>query len=85
METIFALIALSEGNPLVTGGSTHKGPVMLNFDNSFVVSLKKLWNRKQSSCLWFDLGGVGWGGVGGGGGGGGGGGVGGGVGGGGVS
>ena len=55
METIFVLIAHSEGNPLVTGGSTHKGPVMLNFDISFVVSLNKLWNRKQSSCLWFDM------------------------------
>ena len=37
-----ALLAICEGNPLITGGFPHKGSVMQNFDILFVISLNKL-------------------------------------------
>ena len=47
-----ALLALCEGNPLVTGGFPHNGPVIRSFDVSFV-SLNKLLD-KQLSSWWFE-------------------------------
>ena len=40
------------GNPPVTGGSSHKRPVMWGYEVAFDVSLKRLLNKK-SSCRWF--------------------------------
>ena len=42
METLSASLALCEGNPPVTGGSPHKGPVMTSVDIFFDVNLSKL-------------------------------------------
>ena len=44
-KPFFALLALCEGNPLVVGGFSHKGPAMQSFD-FFVVSVKKLFNKQ---------------------------------------
>ena len=38
---------------VMTWGCSHKGPVMWNFDLSFIVRLIKL--NKQSSCRWLDI------------------------------
>ena len=45
------LLAFCEGNTL---DSTHKGPVMQNFDIYFVVSLNKLL-KKHSISQWFEM------------------------------
>ena len=37
-----ALLAICEGNPLITGEFNHKGSVMQSFDILFVISLNKL-------------------------------------------
>ena len=52
METFSLSRALCEGNPLFTGGSPHKGPVMRNFDIFFDACQNK-WLNKQWSCWWF--------------------------------
>ena len=54
-----SLLALFEGNPLVTGGFSSQfpirnGPVLWRFDVLFVVCLSKLLN-KQWSCQWFEI------------------------------
>ena len=49
VESFLALLALCEGNPLITMDSSDKGPVMRSFD----VSLYNLLN-KQSNCRWFE-------------------------------
>ena len=53
METFFALLALCEGNPSVTGGFPSQRPVTRNFDVFFDVRLSKRLN-KQSRCRWFE-------------------------------
>ena len=52
METLSPLLALCEGNPLVTSGFPSQMARMESFDIFFVVSLNKLLN-KQLSCQWF--------------------------------
>ena len=54
MEMLSVLLALCEGNPSVTGGNPHKGPVMQILDIFFVVSPNKLLN-KQWICQWFEM------------------------------
>ena len=51
-ETLSALLALCEGNPPVTGDSTHKGPLMGSFDVSFDVSLTKSWTNSWEAGKW---------------------------------
>ena len=51
METFSALLALCEGNPLVTGG--FQRPVMRSFDGFFDLRLNKRLN-KQSKHRWFE-------------------------------
>ena len=41
------LLALHEGNPLVTREFPHKGPVMWNFDAFCIVSLVIVWTNSQ--------------------------------------
>ena len=53
IETLSALLALCEGNPLVTGGFLQKGPVMHKVLHFFIVSMNKLLN-KQLSWWWFE-------------------------------
>ena len=50
-DTLTALLALCEGNPPVTDGFPHKGPVMQSFNNSFDVKLL----NKQSKCSWIEM------------------------------
>ena len=53
METFFALLALCEGNPPVTGGFPSQRPVTRSFDVVFDVRLDKRLN-KQWKCWWFE-------------------------------
>ena len=53
METFYALLALWEGNPSVTGGFPSQRPVTRSFDVSFDVHLNKRLS-KQSRCWWFE-------------------------------
>ena len=48
METLSALLAICEGNPPITGGSTYKGPDMRGFDIFYGVSLTQLLNKQLS-------------------------------------
>ena len=43
MEALSALLALCEGNPLVTAGFPHKGPVIWSFDVRIVASWRSCW------------------------------------------
>ena len=62
-RTIIETFSASTGSTLVqvmawcikpfTMDSTHKGPLMWNFDLFFVITMKNLLN-KQSSCQWFE-------------------------------
>ena len=52
METFSALLALCEGNPLVTGGFPSQRPVTWNFDIFFDLCLNKRLS-KQSWGWWF--------------------------------
>ena len=54
MDTFFALLALCEGNPLVTGGTPPQRPVTWNFDVFFDLRLNKRFS-KQSRCQWFEM------------------------------
>ena len=62
METVSKLLALCDGNPLVTGGfpsqkeiqSFHKGLVMWHFDIVFANNLSIVLNA-LSSCQWFEM------------------------------
>ena len=47
-KKLSTLLALCEGNPPVTGGSPHKGPVMQSSGIFFVPSLNKLLNKQLS-------------------------------------
>ena len=47
VETLFALLTLCEGNPLVIGDSPHTGPAMRRFDIFCAVCLNKLLNESQ--------------------------------------
>ena len=49
MEMFSASLALCEGNPWVTSGVPHKGPVKRGIDVSFDVNLDLLLNE-QSIC-----------------------------------
>ena len=51
METFSALLALYEGNPLVTGGIPSQRPVWQTFVVFFNLCLNK-WLSKQSRCQW---------------------------------
>ena len=53
METFSALLALCEGNPLVTGGFLSQRPVMWSFDVFFELCLNKRLS-KQSRNRWFE-------------------------------
>ena len=48
-----ALLAFSEGKPLVTGGFPSQRPVNRNFDAFFDLRLNKRLS-KQSRCQWFE-------------------------------
>ena len=48
------LLALCEGNPPVTSGSPHNGPVMQDDFLFDITSLNKLL-EKQSGCRWFEI------------------------------
>ena len=52
MKTLSTLLAICEGNPPVTDGSTkgQLGRVLMGF---FYVSLNKLFNKQRAGCLWF--------------------------------
>ena len=52
METLVALLAICDKNPLVIDGSPHKRPIMWSFDDFFFAELYKELN-KQSSYRWF--------------------------------
>ena len=54
METFSLLLALCEGNPLVTAGFPSQRPVMQSFDVFFDLCLNK-WLSKQSRCWWFEM------------------------------
>ena len=49
------LLALCEGNPLVTCGFPYNGSVVLSFDISFVVNLNKLLNENLSYLRHLDI------------------------------
>ena len=51
-ETFSTLLALCEGNSLVTGEFPSQRPVTWSFDVSFDLHLNK-WLIKQSRCQWF--------------------------------
>ena len=53
METFSALLALCEGNPLVTGGFLSQRPVTRSFDVFFDLHLNKRLS-KQSWGWWFE-------------------------------
>ena len=55
MKMVSSLLALCEGNPVVTGGFPPKQPLIqsLSFDVFFVVGLKLL--NKQSTCQWVEM------------------------------
>ena len=53
METFFTLLALCEGNPLVTGGFPSQRPVTRSFDVFFDLRLNKLLSKK-SRRRWFE-------------------------------
>ena len=60
METFFTLLALCEGNPLVTGGFPSQRPVTRSFDVCFYLRLnkrlsiqsKRRWRKMPSHSLW---------------------------------
>ena len=54
MATFSMLLALCEGNPLVTGGFPSKRPVTQSFEVFFDVHLDKQ-QSKQWSCQWFEM------------------------------
>ena len=54
METFYALLALCEGNPPVTGRFPSKRPVTQSFDIFFDLCLNKR-PRKQSRRRWFEI------------------------------
>ena len=53
LETLFALLALYEGNPPVPDGSPNTHPIMFSFDVSICNSLNKLL-KKLLSCWWVE-------------------------------
>ena len=53
MKTFSTLLALYEGNPLVTCGFPSQRPVMLSFDASVDLRLNK-WLSKQLRSQWFE-------------------------------
>ena len=53
METRFLLLALCEGNPLVTGGFPSQRPVTWSFGVFFDLHMNK-WLSKQSRHRWFE-------------------------------
>ena len=54
METFSALLALCEGNPLVTGGFPSQRPVTRSFEVFFDARLNKRLS-KQSKFRWFKM------------------------------
>ena len=52
MDIFFVLLALCEGNPLVTSGFPSQRPVSRSFDVFFHLHLNKQLS-KQSKCWWF--------------------------------
>ena len=48
MQPLSALLALCEGNPLITSALTHKRPVMQSFAVSFDVGHNKVLNKGRS-------------------------------------
>ena len=54
METFSSLLALCEGNPLVTGGFPSQRPVTQSFAVFFDAHLNK-WLSKQSRDWWFEM------------------------------
>ena len=46
MEMLSVLLALCEGNPMVTSGLPHKGTAVQSFDVFFVVIMNKLLNKQ---------------------------------------
>ena len=53
METLFALLALCEGNPPVAGGFPSQRPMTRSFDVFFYLHLNKWWS-KQLKSRWFE-------------------------------
>ena len=52
METLSALLALCAGNPLLTGGSQHKGPVSWLCSLYYTaVAVVPSWSLGDSDCL----------------------------------
>ena len=54
LESFSVLLALCEGNPLVTGGFPSQRPVTRSFDIFFDLHLNK-WLSKQLRCWWSQM------------------------------
>ena len=56
MEKLSALLTLCGGNPSMSSGFPHKGPVIPSFDVFFAVSLNNLFdNQVAGDFRWYNI------------------------------